>query len=62
MHGKKLVIFLGLLAMLATTGGLVWFWWNDAPPKVPLRSRSVKMEQRLPSTGEMPTVRRMELG
>ncbi|MDU4962130.1 MAG: hypothetical protein E6X17_15850 [Sporomusaceae bacterium] len=45
MHGKKVVIFLGLLAMLATTGGLVWFWWAGSPPKTPARSRSVKIER-----------------
>lgn len=48
MHGKRIFLLLGLLALIATTGGLVWFWWADTPPKTPLRSRSVLNEYRLP--------------
>jgi hypothetical protein len=60
MRGKKIFILLGLLALIATTGGLVWFWWPDAPPKTPLRSRSVKIEYRMPAIAELSTVRGME--
>lgn len=62
MHGKKLFLLLGLLALIATTGGLVWFWWAGAPPKTPIRSRSVQIEYRMPVIAERSTVRGMEIG
>jgi hypothetical protein len=62
MHGKKLFYLLGLLALIAMTGGLVWYWWDDAPPKVPLRSRSVQIEYQMPAITELLIVHRMEIG
>ncbi|KYZ77493.1 hypothetical protein AXX12_05135 [Anaerosporomusa subterranea] len=62
MHGKKIFLLLGLLALIATTGGLVWFWWPEAPPKTPLRSRSVQIEYLIPAIAELSIVRSMEIG
>ena len=62
MHGKKMVLLMGLLALIATTSGLVWFWWTDTPPKTPLRSRSVQLEYRMPAVARLPVVPCMEIG
>ncbi len=53
MHTKKLFILLGLLALIATTGGFIWFWWVDTPPRPPLRSRSVQVEYLIPAEGQL---------
>lgn len=37
---KKVYLLLGILLLMAT-GGIAWYFWNEGPQKVPVRSKSV---------------------
>lgn len=54
MQSKKIVLLLGILALIATTGGLFWYWWVDETPKTPLRSRSVQIDCMRPNVAKLP--------
>lgn len=62
MHGKKIFLLMGLLALIATTSGLVWLWWADSPPKTPMRSRSVQLEYQMPAVARLLVAPCMEIG